>query len=650
MAGHGDLLDATWETAESRAIPLRRLDGIEVDALTASVCRERLSMISKRSAAPSCRILTGSAFELHDVGQLPLGSYDLVITNPPYVRYQVRQGRGGDELSVRAGLQAIATQRAPSLELTLWRRIIAGYSGLADLSIPSWLLAGLLVRPGGRLALVVPATWRSRNYGDVIRYMLLRCFAAEYIVEDVRAGWFSEALVRTHLIVAKRLSPEETAIPVTERRFFPQCRWIQVAPEAGTPDSVVGGLFWGEKPEADFLNWLQGEARGKLQGITLDDFCLQDEWSLLRSRLSEKRWFRTIEPSNPTLPIFGHTVRKPSPSLPDAVRRLVAEDGGGLCTLEDLGIHVGQGLRTGCNPFFYVTERSHSHDGLVLVQTSESFGGRLFEVPKEALRPVLHRQSDIPTLLDGNLPPIRVLDLRGWALPEDAEVVSSNSSAYLAAGEEVPQTMPSELADLVRLAAQSSLRGQSGWIRIPDMSAVRTNIRPPRKGSTPRFWYMLSSFAPRHLPSAFVPRVNHKRPWVEVNLDPPVLVDANFSSFWSTRSLWTGIALKALLNSVWCQTLMEALGTPLGGGALKLEATHLRRMPVPWLSDESIEVLEMAGKQLTRDSIETQREVDEVVLRVVLGASGQDGDSREVALKLRKMSRDLELKRQRATK
>ena len=42
MAGHGDLLDATWEAAGERGITLDRLDGIEIDRATASVCRDRL--------------------------------------------------------------------------------------------------------------------------------------------------------------------------------------------------------------------------------------------------------------------------------------------------------------------------------------------------------------------------------------------------------------------------------------------------------------------------------------------------------------------------------------------------------------------------------------------------------------------------------
>src|SRR3546814_10331544 len=101
-------------------------------------------------------------------------------------------------------------------ERTLLQTLVDGYSGLADLSIPAWLLSALLTRPGGRLALVVPATWRSRDYADVVRYLLLRFFRLEFIVADTQPGWFSDALVRTHLVVARRLEWDEAATPLAD--------------------------------------------------------------------------------------------------------------------------------------------------------------------------------------------------------------------------------------------------------------------------------------------------------------------------------------------------------------------------------------------------------------------------------------------------
>ena len=259
------------------------------------MCRERLSRIVGTHNSPSQHIFTGSAFDLGLANQLSHGGYDLVITNPPYVRYQVRKRRGLGDDTVRSGLEDIANDYIPTLEKSLWQHLIRAYSGLSDLSIPSWLLAGLLVRPGGRLALVAPATWRSRDYVDPIRYMLLRCFDLEYIVEDTQPGWFSDALIRTHLVVARRLPAEETTKPLSERRSFSSAEWLQVAPEAASGESLVGSVFEGGSPEADLACWLRNNAESPRRGIQRHKFDLRQEWESLESRISSKSWYLKLD-------------------------------------------------------------------------------------------------------------------------------------------------------------------------------------------------------------------------------------------------------------------------------------------------------------------------------------------------------------------
>lgn len=218
MAGHGDLLDAAALTAQARGARLSRLHGIELDSETAAFCGRRMAALQADEAAESSHILTGSAFDPAAIAALDTPGYDLVITNPPYVRYQSQNGNGAGVGDVRRGLSAIVDARMIGGERALWQALVDGYSGLADLSIPAWLLSALLTRPGGRLALVVPATWRSRDYADVVRYLLLRSFRLEYIVADTQPGWFSDALVRTHLVIARRLSWDEAQAPVSDRK------------------------------------------------------------------------------------------------------------------------------------------------------------------------------------------------------------------------------------------------------------------------------------------------------------------------------------------------------------------------------------------------------------------------------------------------
>ena len=618
MAGHGDLLDASWEAAAEQHSYLDRLDGIEVDQKTAAACEARLKAVV-RGGRPDLRIIAGDAFDLWSVRALPHQAYDLVIANPPYLRYQARKASGDD--AVRSGLVQQIKDRMAGASFTVWQALAESYSGLADLSVPALLLAASLVRPEGRLALIVPATWRSRDYSDAIRYLLLRCFAIECIVEDTQPGWFSDALVRTHLIVARRLPDSEIARPARCRPNWPSAVWVQVTPEAAREKSLIGAAFDGPLPEAAFAAWLRDGCPLPKRGLSARAFFLQDEWDLLASRVRRRRWYEQLEGDANHLPLFAVSDVATPHAIPDALRDILPKDilTGSLSTLREQGIEVGQGLRTGCNGFFYVTAHGPADSENLWVEASPLFERNRFIVPLNALRPVLRRQAELDIVGSDGLPDGWVLDLRAWVLPEDVGAIHQAKAAYAASGQKVPQVMPDGLASFVRRAAAMSLKGEEGGRLIPELSAVRTNIRlPTKRHVTPRFWYMLPEFAARHLPLAFVARINHGVPWVESNREPAILIDANFVTFWAPQCGWTGHALKALLDSAWCRAFMEALGTPFGGGALKIEATHLRRLPVPVLSKPARQALDAAGKQLTRETADVQSRIDGIIFEAIL--------------------------------
>ncbi|MGF7008642.1 N-6 DNA methylase [Aminobacter sp. BE322] len=623
MAGHGDLLDAAATVARTRGTILDRLDGIEVDAETAAFCRRRTLALEAEGIAAASAILAGSAFDPSNVATLDAERYGLVIANPPYVRYQAQNGDGAGVDDIRRGLSSIVESRALGDERVLWKTLVDGYSGLADLSVPAWLLSALLTQPNGRLALVVPATWRTRDYADVVRYLLLRFFSLEYIVADTQPGWFSDALVRTHLIVARRRTWDEAASTLSDRTSWPTARWLQIAPAAASAGSLVGAAFPGTTPEQSLADWVGAVDQPPVTGIDSRTFALQDEWRILEQRLRRKPWFQKAEDRHGTMPLFAHRNTQvahddtQAAALPDGLQEMlpVGVDSPRLQTLDEANIRVSQGLRTGCNRFFYVTLVSDDGDDEVIVEASDSFDNMRFSTPAGALKPVLHRQTDMQTFVRGHLPPTRALDLSNWVLPEDQPIVAKAAEAYRRRGTSLPQIMPRDLATFVRLAATRALDPREPARFIPDLTAVRTNVRRPASTrETPRFWYMLPPFAPRHLPAIFVPRINHGTPAVALNAQVPILIDANFSTMWSEEKRWTPHALFALFRSTWCRAAMEATGTPLGGGALKLEATHIRQLPVPRLSIRDCEVLETLGRQLAVAAQPAQDQIDKLVL------------------------------------
>lgn len=630
MAGHGDLLDAAALTAQARGVRLSRLDGIELDSETAAFCGRRMAALRADDAAKSSHIHTGSAFAPATIAALPTPGYDLVITNPPYVRYQSQNGNGAGVGDVRRGLSAIVEARLAGGERALWQALVDGYSGLADLSVPAWLLSALLTRPSGRLALVVPATWRSRDYADIVRYLLLRAFRLEYIVADTQPGWFSDALVRTHLVIARRLSWDEAQAPVSGRSLLP-ATWLQVAPAAAGGESLVGSAFPGSEPEQDFAAWA-GTANEDVPGIARRPFALDEEWRTLEQRLARKGWFQNAENRRHVLPLPSAGNIRPV-AIPEGLRDMLPPGAAPahLQTLEQAGIRVSQGLRSGCNRFFYVTAVGDDEGGTVTVEASDSFQNMQFRAPAAALRPVLHRQADMQAFADGRVPATRALDLSNWVLPEDQNLVVEAAEAYRRRRVSAPRVMPPELASFVRQAARYVPDPKHPARFIPDLTAVRTNVRRPANSSNvPRFWYMLPAFTARHLPAIFTPRINHGTPAVALNTHPPILIDANFSTLWAEQSQWTAHALYALFHSNWCLAAMEAAGTPLGGGALKLEATHIRHVPIPALSHRDCETLSALGQQLAAGVPSARHQIDMFILAASLPGMNEN-DLKEVA-------------------
>ena len=223
--------------------------------------------------------------------------------------------------------------------------------------------------------------------------------------------------------------------------------------------------------------------------------------------------------------------------------------------------------------------------------------------------PVLRRQVELPSgfavrheQLTG-----RVLVLDEWALPEDLDGLPPQPYRRLpgACGVICPHF-------------RGRQRGERGpATSIPQLSAVAPNARtfnPDRPDRPARFWYQLPRLTDRHRPSLLVARVNNRHPRTLVNHKRTTVIDANFSTLWpSTAGAASPLALLALLNSAWCVAEMELRGTVLGGGALKLEATHLRRLALPCLSGDQLSDLEKLGKRLTGAS--TLEERDEALAR-----------------------------------
>ena len=200
MAGIGDMLYASIQYG----VPSANVYGIEIDPVVGLQCKKKIS--------PG-KVFIGDAFSLEPYFFFKRKAWDLVITNPPYVRYQTLgnyESRGivlKNAIQIRRSLSKIINtlDHLSDEEKICFLKIIRYYSGLSDLAVPAWILCAALTKHDGQLAMVVPESWISRDYALIIQYMLLKFFDIKYIVEDLNSVWFPNALVKTYLIVAKRI-------------------------------------------------------------------------------------------------------------------------------------------------------------------------------------------------------------------------------------------------------------------------------------------------------------------------------------------------------------------------------------------------------------------------------------------------------------
>ena len=171
-----------------------------------------------------------------------------------------------------------------------------------------------------------------------------------------------------------------------------------------------------------------------------------------------------------------------------------------------------------------------------------------------------------------------------------------------------------EMASLISSAEEY---GDSKGRRFKDYSAVKPNEKIVA-GEMVRYWYMLPELYKRHLPNLCITRVSGDASecmYVVQDEYNPIAVDANMVTLWSEDTSIQKAAF-AILNSTWCKLYLELLCTVMGGGALKIETSHLKKMLLPDLSIDQLRRLEQTGNKLIKSKYMTakiQNEIDMIV-------------------------------------
>lgn len=584
MAGVGDLLHSVLSKFDEASDVL----AVEIDPLVASRCSENLS---------AARVVSGDAFLCTEVVN-PEG-WDLVITNPPYVRYQLQDGAdgaigSGNEIRENLSKQIECMWHLSPADKALLFRLAKNYSGLADMAVPSWILCAALVKMGGLLAIVVPDTWLSREYAAPVQYMLSKCFDILTIAKDISTCWFENALVRTCLVVARR----RPTLPLSETDGSTLC--LNLESSLIGESSLVENLRYEGKIGAAALSSLlafQNDMCG--DGYTVSQKQTCDLFPYMLSGAGTAKWMLPED-----FDTVGNELFHPVDML-----SVLCDSGysGPYITLSDLQIECGQGLRTGANDFFYLNIDNQIPGSYVVDRKPwQKYQGDM-TVPAHNIIKALQNRSqvnglvavveDLATGLLYLQNEIRLEDIANYAGAAQYSVLDDVVSGYITAAEQFRNS-----------------RGQS----FREYSAVKPNEHKAGEKYT-RFWYMLPSLTSRHLPALCMTRVNSTMPeciFVPQELNAPIAVDANFVTMWGDNSQTVKAAF-ALLNSTWARCYLETLCTVMGGGALKLEAAQLKKLQFPKYTQTQFRELAALGEELMQSGvadIALQKKIDQATL------------------------------------
>lgn len=584
MVGSGDLLFA----AKNRYPCAEEIVGIDIDREVLSLCKTKI---------PDAEISIEDAFTSKKIKES--NGWDLVITNPPYVRYQTLKTNGdiglpnGEELRQYL-LECITESKIlDKEEKGLYLDISKYYSGLSDMAVPSWILCASIVKKGGYLAMVVPETWLNRDYALPIHYLLLRCFEIIVVAKDIESVWFENAEIRTCLVIARRKSNEQLQLSYKETLL------LDLNAELVGKDSLVDNLFCNGLEKYDALEEIL-RSRSNITGKGFSIRIMQSSalFPELMRELELRSWIREED----------RVGIKENDRLPKEIKELV-ESANDIeyNTLEECGWCLGQGMRTGANDFFYATIISESEEKK-LVQTGQWHGKRILVDPVNIRRTLKNRREVKSLCVDFNDLNKCIFYIQGQVRKADLNHISNSVIDYY-------DVMDAELDDYISDAENYISPSHKKSFR--ELSAVKPNEKKDSEGYV-RFWYMLPPLKERHIPNLCVPRIcgnSVEALYIRQSAKNEIVVDANFTTLWNS-DFSAQMRAYALLNSTWVKCYLEVMGTAMGGGALKIEASHVRKLLFPKISQEKKSDLETAGKMLLAEgkmSSDLQERIDEII-------------------------------------
>ncbi len=206
--GDGAFIEAVSQLNHSS---LRDLTAFEIDSAEAAKARRR----ARKIRAPRIKVLAEDFLECGFSNLVRTGPFDAVVGNPPFIRYQYLD----DACQMRMR--------------KIFERFDLPFAGHTNAWVPFVLLSINCLKPGGRLAMVVPAEILHVLYAEPLRAFLSNN-CSKILLIDTEELCFSDTLQGVVLLMAEKRSSDQSQ---TDR--------IAIAP-------VADRSFLKEDPEAQF--------------------------------------------------------------------------------------------------------------------------------------------------------------------------------------------------------------------------------------------------------------------------------------------------------------------------------------------------------------------------------------------------------------
>ncbi len=556
-------------------------------------------------------------------------------------------------------ISKIVKKRMITEEDNEWESLVKSYSGLSDSTVPTWFLSYKLCEENGIIGYITSDSWLKKDYGNSLKKFIAKKSKLLYIFDMSNVNCFKDAQVNTSIVICQKSS-------MIEENINNNVKFIKFKTKQGKKvelETVISNILFKSNINIELESSLYIEFQKFVNNLNTD---YEDEYINIRL---VKQNNLTIDEEEKLIE-WGKYFETGT-----VLDKIIKED---WEFIEKSSISVNQGMRSGYNNFFYF--ESVDIDTLVKNKIIDNisdcdFGYKKWEElsDEEKLKIkfnniinlpydykekrnkyilVLFKYEDIGSkgisaifINRGNLRKsiksiknintysikdesckTYILDVDKKVISEDYSVFESNYHGnldyWISKGFGI---LCESVEKYINFWNKLKIRNKDQYIGVKDMPVLKGYQNKPSKEKLPTMWYTLN-FTDRHLPDMFLNRINHKDLNVILNNNSnKYVVDANFNTItFNNTSLDEKMIYFAIFNSTIFKMQLENNCGNLGGGALKVETSGIKKCKVPNIdniSEQTKEKLITLANELASRTLDEKniiRKIDTLIVNETL--------------------------------